>query len=126
MPDTDEKAYWKPLEARLPVEECAAFMYMGNEDGLYLYKHIDSRRYLCLDEQGNCFAEDGVTGRYAPADFAAEYRHATDADGLEKYYADKERHEALLEPDQKRDYFAETLDEATQQPASALSMDRER
>lgn len=45
---------WLPLESILPLEECAAFMYMGwfEVDGqrLHHYKHQMSRRYLFVTD----------------------------------------------------------------------------
>ena len=55
---------WTPLEAMLGSELCRTFMYMGRsspfvylgqEQQLYLYKHIDTRRYLNLATDGRCF-----------------------------------------------------------------------
>ena len=78
MPENlDEKARWRPLEARLPVEECTAFMYMGNDGDIHRYKHADTGRYLYLDEKSDCFVEDVKSEGYVPADFAAEYGRAT-------------------------------------------------
>ena len=46
---------WKPLEGVLSRQTCADFMYMGHADGIVLYKHRDTRRYLNID---------AVTGRF--------------------------------------------------------------
>jgi hypothetical protein len=46
---------WAPLEEMLGPELCEQFMYMGRSAEIYLYKHIDTRRYLNLDAQGQCF-----------------------------------------------------------------------
>jgi hypothetical protein len=35
------------------------FMYIGRSAEIYLYKHIDTRRYLNLDAQGQCFRYTG-------------------------------------------------------------------
>lgn len=51
--------YWTPLEAVLPLEDCAAFMYMGRVDQagvtIHQYKHSDTRRYLNLSEDGTAW-----------------------------------------------------------------------
>ncbi|MGB7986266.1 MAG: hypothetical protein WCF54_13960 [Terracidiphilus sp.] len=46
---------WKPLEGVLSSDDCSCFMYMGVTNGIVLYKHRDTRRYLNIDE---------VTGRF--------------------------------------------------------------
>jgi|HubBroStandDraft_5_1064220.scaffolds.fasta_scaffold06442_7 hypothetical protein len=46
---------WKPLEAVLSPEDCAAFMYMGHVGGIVLYKHSDTRRYLNIDAASGRF-----------------------------------------------------------------------
>ena len=50
---------WTPLEQMLGPELCERFMFMGKSAGIYLYKHIDTRRYLNLDAQGQCFRYTG-------------------------------------------------------------------
>lgn len=50
---------WAPLEQMLGPELCERFMYMGPCGEIYLYKHIDTRRYLILDVQGKCFRYTG-------------------------------------------------------------------
>jgi hypothetical protein len=50
---------WAPLEQMLGPELCERFMYMGRSGTIYLYKHIDTRRYLNLDAQGQCFCFTG-------------------------------------------------------------------
>lgn len=50
---------WAPLEQMLGPELCERFMYMGRSGNIYLYKHIDTRRYLNLDAQGRCFRYTG-------------------------------------------------------------------
>jgi hypothetical protein len=47
---------WVPLEQMLGPELCQRFMYIGRTGEIYLYKHIDTRRYLNLDAKGNAFA----------------------------------------------------------------------
>jgi len=46
---------WTPLEQTLGPKLCGSFMYMGRSGQIHLYKHIDTRRYLNLDAQGQCF-----------------------------------------------------------------------
>ena len=46
---------WKPLEARLTPAQCAGFMYMGKFNGVHLYKHGLTRRYLNLGDDGRAF-----------------------------------------------------------------------
>jgi hypothetical protein len=62
---------WKPLEGRLGKARCAGFMFMGRTNGINLYKHGISRRYLNLDDEGHCYvyiARDCL----ASADFERE------------------------------------------------------
>lgn len=46
---------WTPLEQLLGPELCEWFMFMGRSGEIFLYKHIDTRRYLNLDAEGQCF-----------------------------------------------------------------------
>ena len=46
---------WEPLEQVLGPKLCGCFMFMGRSGELYLFKHIDTRRYLNLDSEGRCF-----------------------------------------------------------------------
>lgn len=48
-------AVWLPLEQMLGPELCENFMYMGRTGEIYLYKHIDTRRYLNITRDGTCF-----------------------------------------------------------------------
>ena len=50
---------WAPLERVLGPQPCECFMFMGRSGELYLYKHIDTRRYLNLDAEGRCFHYTG-------------------------------------------------------------------
>jgi hypothetical protein len=50
---------WRALEETLGPERCADFMFMGRVGDLYLYKHINTRRYLSIALDGACF-------RYTP------------------------------------------------------------
>ena len=67
---------WAALEALIGQIQCASFMYMGRSSPithrgpwveLYLYKHIETRRYLNVAEDGTCF-------RYAVEGYAAVTR----------------------------------------------------
>jgi hypothetical protein len=66
---------WCPLERSLQasgiaVAACAAFMWMYRSDGLELYKHVHTRRYLILDSDGGCYsyaAEGLVRVPFLPA-----------------------------------------------------------
>ena len=64
---------WTPLERMLGTELCESFMYMGRSGDLYLYKHIDTRRYLNLDAEGQCFRYTG--SGYEPEDRAKAVAH---------------------------------------------------
>jgi hypothetical protein len=46
---------WAPLEHMLGPKLCEHFMFMGRSGELYLYKHVETRRYLNLDAEGRCF-----------------------------------------------------------------------
>jgi hypothetical protein len=68
-------ADWTPLEAKLPPELCAEFMWMHSEGGVEHYKHIVTRRYLRLDHSGRCLVATGQGLREVP--FEQEWKHAT-------------------------------------------------
>lgn len=50
---------WEPLERIIGRQNLPAFMYMGEaqrgEKRIVLYKHIGTRSYLNLDEEGGAF-----------------------------------------------------------------------
>lgn len=62
-----DKPEWGPLE-KIVGERCKEFMFMGmapiGEVWIFLYKHINTRRYLNLD--GRCGAYRFVNGVYNP------------------------------------------------------------
>jgi hypothetical protein len=67
---------WAVLETLIGRTQSARFMYMGRSSPithrgawveLYLYKHIETRRYLNVAEDGTCF-------RYAVEGYAAVTR----------------------------------------------------
>jgi hypothetical protein len=60
---------WKPLEDKLGAR-CQEFMFMGRMGSVNLYKHILTRRYLNLDDSGNCYVYR--EGRYELAEFDAQ------------------------------------------------------
>ena len=64
---------WTPLEQLLGPELCELFMYMGRSAEIYLYKHIDTRRYLNLDADGQCFRYTG--NGYEPEERATAVAH---------------------------------------------------
>jgi hypothetical protein len=68
-------ANWGPLEQKLEPELCAEFMWMFRKNGVEHYKHIVTRRYLGLDEDGRCLAstKDGL--KEVP--FEPEWRRAS-------------------------------------------------
>ena len=65
---------WEPLEQVLGPKLCEHFMFMGRFGELYLYKHIDTRRYLNLDAEGRCFRYTG--NGYEPEESPRAIAHA--------------------------------------------------
>lgn len=70
-----DRSHWKPLES-LVGERAKFFMYMGKHDGLHLYKHSSTRRYLNIDDKGMCYAYNGVSDRYEPIHYEKAIEHA--------------------------------------------------
>ena len=70
---------WKPLEDKLGGR-CQEFMFMGRTGNLNLYKHIFTRRYLNLDDSGNCHVYH--QGRYEPANLDAQIARIDAEKGL--------------------------------------------
>lgn len=74
-----EDPNWKPLEERIG-HFCSNWMWMYRRNGLEYYKNIDTRRYLVLDQGGQCYG--AMTGfepyTLQPIDFEAAYDWATD------------------------------------------------
>ena len=64
---------WAPLERVLGPQPCECFMFMGRSGELYLYKHVDTRRYLNLDAEGRCFRYTG--NEYAPEELRKAIAH---------------------------------------------------
>ena len=46
---------WKPLVDKLGEERCVGFLFMGRVNGINLYKHGIARKYLNLDDSGQCY-----------------------------------------------------------------------
>jgi hypothetical protein len=63
-----ENPNWEPLEKVMPLKWCSGFMWMGQTNGIHLYKHGFTRHYLNLDEQGNAYRYLGTKDRYVPMD----------------------------------------------------------
>jgi hypothetical protein len=63
--------------AGLSVQECASFMWMYGFERLEFYKHIDTRRYLILDQDGGCYSY--ASKRLVRVPFLPAYRWACDA-----------------------------------------------
>ena len=64
---------WAPLEQVLGPQLCECFMFMGQSGELFLYKHIDTRRYLNLDRKGRCFRYTG--NGYEPEELRRAIAH---------------------------------------------------
>jgi hypothetical protein len=71
-----EPANWKPLEIRIGAR-CAEFIWMWRQNGLEYYKHIDKRRYLILDSEGQSYRQQDA-GLVA-VDFTEEFRRVAEA-----------------------------------------------
>ena len=64
---------WKPLVDKLGEERCAGFMFMGRVNGINLYKHGIARKYLNLDDSGQCYVCRDKWG-FEKAGFDAQLR----------------------------------------------------
>jgi hypothetical protein len=69
---------FKPLERKLSEDKLNNFMYMASYRVLgnvliYTYKHRDTRRYLNLDDDGNCYAYTGNGYRKIKEDSALNH-----------------------------------------------------
>ena len=71
--------HWAPLRAKLGDDGCEPFMFMASytPDGsgtvVHSYKHRDTRRYLNLDEDGQCYCYRA--GGYAPTNDESALNH---------------------------------------------------
>jgi hypothetical protein len=102
---------WKPLEGRLGKARCAGFMFMGRTNGINLYKHGISRRYLNLDDEGNCYvyiARDCL----ASADFKRELAILED---------DLRGFQATLETPYDEEFMMRKMESLAQQGISLLT-----
>ena len=79
-----DRPVWDPLLKVLPEKSVAQFMFMGEvlcESGtrIFLYKHIWSRRYINLDQQGQAYqfhaSEQG--SHYVPVELSGAIRRAS-------------------------------------------------
>jgi hypothetical protein len=66
---------WPPLERMPATNLCAEFMWMYRENGIEHYKHIVTRRYLRLDQDGRCLAWTGDGLREVP--FEQEWKRVS-------------------------------------------------
>lgn len=61
---------FQPLENVIGGIACSDFMYMGTRDAgdtqIFLYKHINNRRYLNVDAAGNYYKYNAQTNNYDP------------------------------------------------------------
>jgi hypothetical protein len=62
---------WKPLVDKLGEERCVGFMFMGRVNGINLYKHGIARKYLNLNDSGQCYVCH-EKWRFEKADFDAQ------------------------------------------------------
>jgi hypothetical protein len=55
-------------------------MFMGSADGIYLYRHVDSLRYLNVDVFGRTYAFNSESCLYYPISVAAAMRGLAQAE----------------------------------------------
>jgi hypothetical protein len=71
-----EKPVWEPLQA-VVLERVREFMFMGQVTGdagpIYLYKHVWTRRYLNLDQEGKAYRFTGYEYEPRPLDEAIKH-----------------------------------------------------
>ncbi|MDI3461294.1 MAG: hypothetical protein OJF50_000115 [Nitrospira sp.] len=79
-----DRPLWDPILKVMPEKSVAQFMFMGEvlcESGtrIFLYKHIWSRRYINLDQQGQAYqfhaSEQG--SHYVPVELSGAIRRAS-------------------------------------------------
>ncbi len=63
---------WAPLEDTLLGD----FMFMGYAQGIRMYKHAQTRRYLNLDPQGRAYRYVAEKDLYEPMPLPAALAHA--------------------------------------------------
>ena len=81
---------WAPLEKLCPPGICEQFMFMGTANGIYLYKHVDSRRYLNVDASGATYAYNPATTGYDRISVALAMRLLADQSVLENLFTPTE------------------------------------
>jgi hypothetical protein len=81
---------WAPLEKLCPPGLCEQFMFMGKVDGIHLYKHVDSRRYLNVDAAGCTYAYMPLTAVYYPIP-VSQAMCGLSADSLDGLFSPAER-----------------------------------
>ena len=63
MEKINNPSFWQPLIDFIGEEHCDKFMFMRHDlwNGVevYLYKNIQTRMYLNLDKDGNCYNKNG-------------------------------------------------------------------
>ena len=76
------QAIWGPLEKLLGPALCAQFMFMGSTKlaargvRIEMYKHVDTRRYLNVSEDGRTWKFVPATSGYEPQDSKEAIKHA--------------------------------------------------
>jgi hypothetical protein len=81
---------WAPLEKLCPPGLCEQFMFLGRINGIHLYEHADSHRYLYLDVLGATYAYNRATSSFDPIPAAAAMVALT-PDLLDDLFAPSER-----------------------------------
>ena len=67
---------WGPLEKLFKDDDkCAEFMFMGTRDDIHLYKHINTRRYINIDDKGKFYIYTPTINDYLPIDKNAAINH---------------------------------------------------
>lgn len=79
-----DRPLWDPILKVLPEKTVAQFMFMGEmlcESGtrIFLYKHIWTRRYINLDQQGQAyqFRASEQASHYVPVELSDAIRRAS-------------------------------------------------
>jgi len=81
---------WAPLEKLCPTGLCEQFLFKGTADGIYLYEHVDSHRYLNVDVFGRTYAFNSDSRLYYPISVAAAMRGLAQAE-LDDLFSPAER-----------------------------------
>lgn len=65
---------WKPLLMVIDPKDLGDYMDMGEDiSGIHLYKHFDTRKYINVDEQGNCYKFNGLVYKPISREDAISY-----------------------------------------------------